>query len=206
MGMSDGMDGTAAVTPINRAKADRQWQALMDEHGYGKKGSDDPYEVVSSHGRDSFYLMSADKRGFSTSVRVRLSPQTLSEISALIQSGKWPWRTMSQFVGDAVWHRLHDVSDWTKEGRVIRMLAAEMMQSQMEVYQREMESLSKTVDQFEKAAELAVKSRDWPMLTAMLINTNESVEDIREPYRGQLQGLIAKYRPQMPEEYRPDLG
>ena len=191
-------DEVTEIADFQRAKAARQFQGMLDELGYDAAGEADPYVVQQGYSRENYYLSGTDKRGFSTPIRGGLPPRLTNEITVLVQSGKYPWTTSGQFVVDAIFHRLADVASWSGEGRLIRALNAEMLQSQMEVFEREMNALVKTVEAFDVNCDRAVKSGDWAMLTAMIINMDERLDEVRDPYKGQIIAVIAKVIPQMP--------
>ena len=57
---------------------------------------------------DAFYTEGRDKQGGGENIQSRVPPQVHGTVAALIQSGKIPqYRTMSDFVRNAIVHQLH---------------------------------------------------------------------------------------------------
>jgi hypothetical protein len=66
----------------------------------------------SSYDPNKFYTEGSDKSGRGDPTSVRFPPQTASAIAALVQSGKIDaYRTTSEFVRDAVIHRLQYIGE-----------------------------------------------------------------------------------------------
>ena len=193
---------------FQRAKARREYQGLLEATGHASSGDDvDSYGVVQSttYDRKEFYIGGTDKRGMSVQKRLRVPPQVAQRIAQLIQSGSWPWRTDGEFMVDAVFHRLRDVAEWTGDGGMNRMMAVMRIASRQELINREVADLEKVVSEFRTTCETAQRNGDWASLTTSLIHMSNDMDEIRDPYRRQVQGLIAQYLPMMPAEYRPEL-
>lgn len=165
----------------------------------------DTYTVVDEYSPDYFYLRSTNKRGFATAIRARIPPEIAGQIAKLVESRRFPWTTTNEFVNDAIYHRLHYAADATNDGQIMRILRAEKLASDTEMFEREMAALKTVVNNFRRTADEATRTGDWLLLCSLIIRTAESLDDIREPYKTELRGLIVGYRARMPEHHQPEL-
>lgn len=70
---------------------------------------------------NKFYTEASDKSGRGDPVNARIPPQIAGTIAALVQSGKIPeYRTQSDFIRDAIVHRLHDIGERVDSGEIRR--------------------------------------------------------------------------------------
>ena len=66
----------------------------------------------SSYNPDNFYTFSQDTKGHSNAIHVRVPPNIMGAVDELVQSKIFePLRTTSDFVRDAIHHRLHYLSE-----------------------------------------------------------------------------------------------
>jgi len=70
-------------------------------------------EEFESYSRTRFYTKASDNKGHREEIRVKVPPHIYDAIGRIVRSdGKGPipeYRTMSDFVRDAIVHRLHDL-------------------------------------------------------------------------------------------------
>lgn len=89
---------------------------------------------------DAFYTEGRDKQGGGENIQARIPPQVHGSIAALIQSGKIPqYRTMSDFVRNAVVHQLHKDLERTDSPDQLRKLQLVLLTNQEISAQRETE-------------------------------------------------------------------
>lgn len=79
--------------------------------------------VSSTYDPNHFYTEASDKSGRGDPVNARIPPQIAGTIAALVQSGKVPeYRTQSDFIRDAVVHRLHTIGEKVESGDIVRVV------------------------------------------------------------------------------------
>lgn len=79
------------------------------------------WNPAGAYDPDKYYTEASDKNGRGDPVNTRIPPQIAGSIAALVQSGKIPeYRTQSDFIRDAVVHRLHTIGEKIKSGEIIR--------------------------------------------------------------------------------------
>lgn len=68
--------------------------------------------TLETYNRGEFYQgNSRDKKGFSTTIRVSISPDIMREIQTMVEGKGFPYTTKADFVRDAMLHRLHDLAE-----------------------------------------------------------------------------------------------
>ncbi len=76
---------------------------------------------TGSYDPDKFYTEASDKSGRGDPLNARVPPQIAGTIAALVQSAKIPeYRTASDFVRDAIVHRLHTIGEKVDSGEITR--------------------------------------------------------------------------------------
>jgi Arc/MetJ-type ribon-helix-helix transcriptional regulator len=79
------------------------------------------WNLVGAYDPEKFYTEASDKGGRGDPVNARIPPQVAGTIAALVQSGKIPqYRTQSDFIRDAVVHRLHTIGEKVDSGEIVR--------------------------------------------------------------------------------------
>jgi hypothetical protein len=66
-------------------------------------------DILSSYSGDRYYLKAADERGHSAMLHARVQPWVVAAIEEVTCNKEFPYRTISDFVRDAIVHRLHYV-------------------------------------------------------------------------------------------------
>lgn len=141
----------------------------------GRLGSsfdlDDP-----AYARHRFYTGGSDKRGHSERMSVRVPPIVAGEILRLVQSGKIPeYRTTSDMVRDAVYHRLHDLEamindpKFTNRTSIVRLLAERQMEDLREEAAREYATRLTT------RVEDLIRAADWTGLATLIEEETEAL-------------------------------
>ena len=80
----------------------------------------DPWSIASGAGYsiDNFYVRSTDGKGHSENIQAKLSPAVLGQLQALISGGICPYRTVQDFIRDAVIHRAKYLHEASQSGRI----------------------------------------------------------------------------------------
>lgn len=161
------------------------WKVLEDE----VKGVDDDYSP------DEFYTKATNKHDHSsTPYSVRVDPTTSAQISALIASGKIPhYKTPSDFFRDALVHRLHylvyRMDLGTDEMR--EMLSRTREQARLDMLASQVADIEKMIQTAQDGMNNAMLKGDVFMLDQIREGLERQVENLREPYRGKVVGMIS---------------
>lgn len=179
--METGFNVTAGhlrPVPGDDGQTDRSWEP--DDPGYSA---------------DNFYTVSADSKGHSAFFRVALPTNVAAEINRLIASGNLPvYATSQDLIRDAIYHRLHWLGDRLLDPRLRHSMGVQQRLADRRQQVDEVRALEDLVDESRMALEKAVELQDLHLLNEVLTSLEEEVETgIRDPYKGQLMGLIAKY-------------
>lgn len=99
---------------------------------------------------DHFYVDSTDKRGHNEKVQITVSPSVYGEIGSLVGDPKFAeYRTMADFVRDAIIHRLHYLStEFETTPELERLVLLQIELADMARQQRRKASADALVDSF----------------------------------------------------------
>lgn len=109
--------------------------------------------VDSTYSVDKFYTASRNKKGFCTSVRLAVPPETLAHIGEMVAQRVFPeYRTPADFFRDAIVHRLK----YAETAAPNRVLSEESKRiREMLMVEAELDKLSALVEQNTRIAERA---------------------------------------------------
>lgn len=98
------------------------------------------WNASGAYNPDKYYTEASDKSGRGDPINARIPPQIGSSIAALVQSGVVSeYRTLSDFVRDAVVHRLHTIGEKIQSGEIQRRVNMVAMLNEEIQTQREKE-------------------------------------------------------------------
>lgn len=152
----------------------------------------------SGYNEDDFYTRSTDGHGHQRHVRVNFPPSVVGQIAEIIQSGRiGAYKTSQDFIRDAVVHRLHYLNEeLLNDPRLKRALTAEVRKSRMQAITAEQNELAGLVEACREAIMTAVRSEDWVAFQEAIDQAEQQGEEVREPYRSQIHGIVNEYRNQ----------
>ena len=105
----------------------------------------------SSYDPDKFYTEASDKSGRGDPVTARLPSQASGSIAALVQSAKIPeYRTQSDFIRDAVIHRLHDIGVKIQDGEILRVVHLTTLMNQEIAAERDKDDYNNLMNMIEQ--------------------------------------------------------
>lgn len=161
----------------------------------------DPWETASGnepYSQERIYTRSVDKRGFGSTVRLKAPPEVVSEIAKIVAKDWVPeYNTTADFVRDAVIHRLHYWSERISDKQLQRVVTTERRIAMLEHSMREVESNQQMVSTFEEGFKLALAGEDREVFEDLVTHITEAIEIAREPYRGRLRAILARYEEAM---------
>lgn len=157
----------------------------------------DEWDTVNpsrSYDPKNFYTASENKKGFSNTVKFAIPKGILGQIQRIINSGFVPeYRSSSDFMRDAVMHRLKQVAAWIDDGELEAQVELTMMifrEEQIAQQKADVEILMARVRQnFEDAMERG----DYNWVRDHLIERAEEADSIPEQHRSKFLNVLAEY-------------
>jgi len=141
-----------------------------------------------------YYTEASDKSGRGDPANARIPPQIAGTIAALVQSAKIPeYRTQSDFIRDAIVHRLHTIGEKIDDGDIIRtvnmviLLNDEIHNSRAKDDFHALVALIKT-RHFDYAAKSMEKGNEY--VKGRLAEIDSIPEDFQEDYEHELTQLL----------------
>lgn len=167
--------------------------------------SEDAWEARSDYDKSNFYLR-ADKKGTQSSpMSIRLAQDMARQVSVFVHSADLPYETTSDFVRDAIMHRMHELLEMTLAGdqpQLRRWLNVQMHASINEMRIAEMKMTSGLIDGMKERAAIATEFRDWAALRELIDEAWDVVDDLRQPYAGQLKKCIYEWGAAIPDTHK----
>ena len=157
---------------------------------YRRKGKHNPYEITESYQPTDFYMAATDRQGHSRHMRLALPPTILGAIEAIVATKEWPYRTAADLVRDAVIHRIKTLADMNGDESVLRALKLQMATDKMLKRQGEVEAAAGLVQGAKEAFDVAKQAKDWVTMSDLYRDLVEIVDELHEPYKGELAGLV----------------
>ena len=149
-------------------------------------------EETGGYDPEQFYCTATDKKGHCQEFRVKAPPQVAGQLSAMLATRKFPYRTQNDFFRDAMIHRLHQLARMN-EGEVRDLLdnlvAGLVVEDRINRARVELGRLAGMVTAIEALGDEAYAAQDGPMLEEALSEAKTLGETVREPYAQQLRQL-----------------
>lgn len=157
-------------------------------------GDFNPWKLTSSnpsYDPHEFYVRSTNKHDHSETVSLRIPGDVLAEWSGIVASERYPmYHTKSDFLRDAVVHRLNWIADEYQDEDLLRWVKQEQMLARIEALDRETALLTSIVKGWKVRVQAAKDAKDaWAVQQARKM-IQEDIDEVREPYRGQLVELL----------------
>lgn len=145
----------------------------------------------SEYSRSEFYCKSRDKGGEHWPLRVHFPEQVINAISVIVAGKEIPdYRTSSDFVRDAVVHRLHDVNEALQSKEIDYAVTSVVMLNKVERLAAEQEAEKRMVEHWKAVFENAERVEVGELLSEA---ADQAKHMKWKRYRDQLQDEI-KYR------------
>lgn len=172
----------------------------------GRDGSDpqtraDPeWKPRSDYDPNEFYIRS-EKKGQSQSVTLRLQPDLARSIAVTVQSGQYPYHTNSDFIRDAIVHRMTYLAEQYNDAALHQFVKIEMAQAKVDRRHAEIQANARLVDSTKSAAAIALDAEDWGGLAILISDSWDIIDDLRHPYAGQLKAAVRGWERRFPPGY-----
>lgn len=159
--------------------------------------SHDPFagDNAGGYSKDKFYTRSTDAKGNSETKYMKVSPVILGAVGELVASRKIAaYRTEADFFRDAAVHRLMDINEKIKDGRLLDTVNRTVMLSRVADRQTELTELSMLIDQHRESMQMCYEQKDKPLLRELLEDAEADIEQLRPTYQARLRNLIVEFR------------
>lgn len=109
----------------------------------------DPWALANGpdYRPEYFYIKSQDKHGHSNLVHVKVTTTVIGEIKKLIAKELLPYRSVADFIRDAIIHRAKYIADNYDAGNLEQIVLGEALMSRMQMRKAEMEHRTEVVEQ-----------------------------------------------------------
>jgi Arc/MetJ-type ribon-helix-helix transcriptional regulator len=127
----------------------------------------------------------------SESVRARIPLPMLGEIRALIESKDIPeYRTMSDFVRDAIHHRLHWVAENFDKVQLNRVLNTQSLIDGARKREQQMEGERQAVQMTQRVLQQALGNRDWLQFDGLMVEAKAAIDGMTGAYQQEMERLV----------------
>lgn len=159
------------------------------------------WNPAGAYDPNKYYTEASDKNGRGDPVNTRIPPQIAGSIAALVQSGRIPeYRTQSDFVRDAVVHRLHTIGERIASGEIMRrvnMVAMLNEEIQLEKEKEAYDSLMALIDsRYTKYMSQGQHSKANIYIKGRLAEIDAIPDDLQTDYENR---LAAKLHAALPD-------
>lgn len=147
-----------------------------------------------TYDRKNFYIRSTDANGNRDSVRIETGkfPPFLSALSTKwINDERTPYRSMADLVRDAVAHRLHQLEEMSNSGSF--PWTPFETANRLALAAAEARDMREQTESFQNGITEAIASGDFYWLQDLLDLAKKAVQQMREPYKSQVEKIIKPY-------------
>jgi len=135
---------------------------------------------------DDVWRGSSDKQGHSSYIRTPVPKHWSGQINAIVQSGRFDYKSQQDFIRDAVYHRLHWAGKVIKDDKFLARLSVDKLQAHLEHYTVEMEGYREFETKLDEAAAMAQHAGDSREFASLIdILKDEADTTLREPFRSE---------------------
>lgn len=147
----------------------------------------------SGYSRDEFYTASRSSDGMSMQKSVTIPAHIGSQIAALVQSGRLPYKTQEDFWRDAAHHRLHDLDEMGALGpEASRRIALWRRQEELERRAAEVEATERLIAETQAMVNRARGIPDWVLLEQVVRDAREAAAGMHEPWSSKMLEVVGE--------------
>lgn len=159
-------------------------------------GDFDPWELgTANYSPSKIYTRSVDKKGHGEVLHVKLPPDLMARAAEIVAAKAFPdYRTPHDIVRDALVHRLKYMADVLRDDELQRRVTIEMRNCEIEGMLRELEQLQTHVKLGLTLLKQAKDSEDEGMVERFIVWAEAEVEELREPYAGEVRKMLGEAR------------
>lgn len=163
----------------------------------------DPWTTVAGPQYDisKYYMKSTDGHGHGSPANAKISTGLHGEISALIATRKLPYKTISDFMRDAAFHRARYLAHQFKLGKLQSLTDVDLATQFFEAEEDTNNRQRALVDKIERNLAAAAADGDWARLDALLDETfrllgddDYDEMDMSDFHRTKLGEIFSKHR------------
>lgn len=161
---------------------------MVDSAKEGWGTEPDPHE----YSLERVYKAAADRRGHSQPIQARMDTEIVGSLAELIASRLIPdYGTVSDFIRDAIYHRLHYWQEKIAQGWSPRLSAA-MALMEIDARHNTLMSHRKVIDDANTLLTRAVQEADLDMLGDAISFTRLAGQEFGQPWKERLDQIAAQ--------------
>jgi hypothetical protein len=173
------------------------WVVADGEDKGGKKAFNS-FDLVGSeaYSVDKFYTRSTNKHDHSSEkIQTPYPPNVHAMIMELVNDAGFPdYRSPQDVARDAVVHRIWHHANKSNDEKTLRLCVEEMLICEQAKIAQRVETLERMVAEARQTFEKCHMARDDVSLRELLDLHEERVEELQQPYKGQVAAMIEQYR------------
>lgn len=155
------------------------------------KANDDWGTESSSYDRTDFYTSSRSSDGQSITMSFPVPVHVASQINALIQSGKLPYRSREDFWRDAGHHRLHDLDEMgALDPEASRRISLWRRLEELDRHEAEIESTEQLIAHTKEMVARARGIPDMVLLEKVCREGRAAAAELHNPYQARLLDVV----------------
>lgn len=149
---------------------------------------------ATGYSEDRFYTRSVNADGHGERITVRVPQGIDSQLYAAVADIP-EYRSIQDLFRDAVMHRLEYLQKRHKLSEdAIRMLVLERYRADSDRRSQEIDNLTAAVESIEEKCQKAWTTGDYQLLAEELERGGETMEWLREPYKGRAEGILKEWK------------
>lgn len=160
----------------------------------------DPWATDEGHSYSvfEFYTRSTNKFDHSKDVRAAIPPTIHANVMALVNSDRFgKYKSIADFVRDAMVHRLRTINEWIKDEELARVLTIEERICLAQADEEQLDSIEELMTQYSNLMERHTKNGDSVRLAKKIAEVEDWAFYLTPPHLEQANELAAKYRLQL---------
>lgn len=169
------------------------------EESYGSRYSKPEHDVFAlveraGYRADRFYCRSTDKQGHGEKLNIRVPQGIDSQIHAAVATTP-EYNSLHDFFRDAAVHRLEFLQrEYNLGDDARRILELERIEADAYRSAQEIDVMTAAVANMEERCKKAWDAEDYGMLADQMDRASETIDWLREPYKGRASRLLRDWR------------
>ena len=186
---------------MNDADRPRDWTSVNDMRRKLHAAKSDPFQTeTTSYDPDAHYhLASVDSKGHSAEMRCPVPPGMKVMAEEIVAMREHPYRTANDIMRDGFFHMMNYLAEVSADPEHAIRMRRIMAQENIDQHGRDMEQNAKFVEQVRHYGTAASQGKDWKILRKVISDAVDFSESAHEPYRTQLDELIARLKAELPK-------
>jgi hypothetical protein len=161
---------------IELAGLDEEWATMNGE--------------TSGYKRTNVYMRSTDGHGHGTKLNIKFLEQQLSQVSQWVDDPRTKYRSMHDFIRDAVYHRVRDMADIWAGGVTTPEAEAELMLAELETAELDDARREELIANATKRLTREIDNQRWEQVKRLVDNLERIAEDWPMQWAVRARGIV----------------